>query len=273
MTERRSHGTIKQLDPQQGFGFIQCPELQAVFGKDVFLHAKQAGTFAVGAEVSFAVALNSESRPQAYDLQPASGSSEQPVQREVQQPPPPPPTMVMPTMAMGVNAKGGMSGKGGKGPAGKGFKGGDGTWGGPPGWDAWGAESWGQPTWSDAGWAPPPTWQEPGWESQSSWGGPGQWADPGASRKRKSSVADLESEVLGQFSGHIQTYNDQNGFGFIQCAALKQQGYQKDVFLHKSQLRDFQLHSPVTFTAYINPNGQLRAKDLMPDGRGGMSGW
>eukprot|EP00409_Alexandrium_fundyense_P003644 CAMPEP_0185905930 /NCGR_PEP_ID=MMETSP0196C-20130402/5092_1 /TAXON_ID=2932 /ORGANISM="Alexandrium fundyense, Strain CCMP1719" /LENGTH=58 /DNA_ID=CAMNT_0028625567 /DNA_START=23 /DNA_END=195 /DNA_ORIENTATION=+ len=53
-----------------GFGFIDCPELHAVFGNDVFLHNKQLGEFGPGAMVTFAVCLSKDNKPQAYDLQP-----------------------------------------------------------------------------------------------------------------------------------------------------------------------------------------------------------
>jgi len=73
MTERRSKGTIKSINHEKGFGFIHCEELHEVFGSDVFVHHKQAGDMAPGQSVSFAVMLNKENRPQAYDVQPDVG--------------------------------------------------------------------------------------------------------------------------------------------------------------------------------------------------------
>lgn len=67
-TERRARGRVKQYNRQSGFGFIECPELHAVFGKDVFVHAKQLASFEIGAEVTFAVVLNKDNKPQAVDL-------------------------------------------------------------------------------------------------------------------------------------------------------------------------------------------------------------
>jgi len=72
MTERRSRGTVKSLNHEKGFGFIECGELQEVFGSDVFLHIKQAGDLTAGSAVSFAVMLNKDNRPQAYDVYPDS---------------------------------------------------------------------------------------------------------------------------------------------------------------------------------------------------------
>jgi len=70
MTERRSRGMIKALNPDKGFGFIECPEIKEVFGSDVFLHIKQAGNVEAGMQVSFAIMLNKDNRPQAYDVMP-----------------------------------------------------------------------------------------------------------------------------------------------------------------------------------------------------------
>merc|ERR550532_3196367 len=69
MTERRSKVVIKSFNQLQGFGFIACPGLAAVFGKDVFIHGKQMGSFDIGSEVSFAVTLSEDNKPQAYDVQ------------------------------------------------------------------------------------------------------------------------------------------------------------------------------------------------------------
>merc|ERR550525_353072 len=78
LTERRSQGVIKSFNMNNGFGFIDYPELHAVFGNDVFLHNKQLGTsgeFGPGAMVSFAVCLSKDNKPQAYDLQYPGGNS------------------------------------------------------------------------------------------------------------------------------------------------------------------------------------------------------
>lgn len=71
LAERRAQGYIKSFNPEKGFGFIACDELFKVFGHDVFLHSQQLGSFPVGTEVSFAVALNKDNKPQGYDLKEA----------------------------------------------------------------------------------------------------------------------------------------------------------------------------------------------------------
>ncbi|CAE8612444.1 unnamed protein product, partial [Polarella glacialis] len=73
LVERRSSGYIMSFQPEKGFGFIACPELCEVFGKDVFLSCFQIGNFTVGSQVNFAVALNKEYKPQAYDLREPDG--------------------------------------------------------------------------------------------------------------------------------------------------------------------------------------------------------
>merc|ERR1719188_2371736 len=74
LTRRRSTGVVKSFS-QTGFGFIACPELRAVFGHDVYVHRNQIGGFRPGAEVSFAVLLSKDMKPQAFDIQLSGGNS------------------------------------------------------------------------------------------------------------------------------------------------------------------------------------------------------
>jgi len=68
MMENRLQGVIKSYNETNGYGFIDCPEVKAAFGSDLFLHANQRGGFTRGDEVSFAVFVNSGRKPQAFDL-------------------------------------------------------------------------------------------------------------------------------------------------------------------------------------------------------------
>jgi len=68
VTDRRFTGVIVSYKPEEGYGFIQCPELHDIFGRDVFLHRLQIGCFDVGDFVSFSVFLNKNSQPQAKEL-------------------------------------------------------------------------------------------------------------------------------------------------------------------------------------------------------------
>merc|ERR1719433_1233884 len=80
---------------------------------------------------------------------------------------------------------------------------------------------------------------------------------------------DAEATTLGQFSGSIRSFNEKNGFGFIECTPLRRQGYDKDVFLHQSQRGGLAVGTEVTFVAYLNTSGQLRARSVQPSGTAG----
>mmetsp|Transcript_88268 Transcript_88268/g.175414 ORF Transcript_88268/g.175414 Transcript_88268/m.175414 type:complete len:662 (+) Transcript_88268:70-2055(+) len=66
-----SAGTIKSFDAEHGYGFICSPEVQATYGRDVFLHSKQIKHFRPSDHVTFSVKINSQGHPQAYNLQEA----------------------------------------------------------------------------------------------------------------------------------------------------------------------------------------------------------
>eukprot|EP00442_Polarella_glacialis_P027746 CAMPEP_0115151446 /NCGR_PEP_ID=MMETSP0227-20121206/65598_1 /TAXON_ID=89957 /ORGANISM="Polarella glacialis, Strain CCMP 1383" /LENGTH=406 /DNA_ID=CAMNT_0002561921 /DNA_START=78 /DNA_END=1298 /DNA_ORIENTATION=+ len=68
-------------------------------------------------------------------------------------------------------------------------------------------------------------------------------------------------ETLGEFFGVIKTYNQEKGFGFIACDALKQQ-YEGDVYLHQKHIANFMTGMEVKFTAYLH-NGRLQGRDLV----------
>ena len=74
LTKRRATGRILQVNSSNGMGFIDCPELKAVFGNDVYVHRNQVGAFPIGTEVNFAILLSKDMKPQAYDLQPTGTS-------------------------------------------------------------------------------------------------------------------------------------------------------------------------------------------------------
>jgi len=62
-------GSIKKFYPQQGYGFIACPDLFRIYGHDVFLHQLQAAGFQEGQHVSFSVVCNDKGQPQARALE------------------------------------------------------------------------------------------------------------------------------------------------------------------------------------------------------------
>merc|ERR550525_1281278 len=77
-------GVIKSFNPNNGYGFIDCPQLKAEGQmNDVFLHQAQLGDFAVGSPVIFTLYLTPKGQPRAKNLvsageqQPAWGGAEQ----------------------------------------------------------------------------------------------------------------------------------------------------------------------------------------------------
>jgi len=68
LTQKRGHGILKSFNAEKGFGFIACPELHEAFGRDVYVHGHQIKGFDVGSEVNFAIALNKDNHPQAFDI-------------------------------------------------------------------------------------------------------------------------------------------------------------------------------------------------------------
>lgn len=64
----RCTGTIQSVNSELGHGLIDCPQLNSVFGCDVVVFPQQVGSFKEGQLVNFAVTLNDESKPQAFDL-------------------------------------------------------------------------------------------------------------------------------------------------------------------------------------------------------------
>jgi len=72
VAEVRYSGTVKKLiqgTPQRpAHGFIECPETNLLFGRDVFIHDQLASTLSVGETVSFGVGLNAKGMPQAVDV-------------------------------------------------------------------------------------------------------------------------------------------------------------------------------------------------------------
>jgi cold shock CspA family protein len=67
---QRFHGRIKSFNAQKGFGFIECAEAHAIYGRDVFLHKAQISDFSTGSELTFCVDVNKSGMPQARDLMP-----------------------------------------------------------------------------------------------------------------------------------------------------------------------------------------------------------
>eukprot|EP00420_Gonyaulax_spinifera_P015418 CAMPEP_0197898168 /NCGR_PEP_ID=MMETSP1439-20131203/43397_1 /TAXON_ID=66791 /ORGANISM="Gonyaulax spinifera, Strain CCMP409" /LENGTH=159 /DNA_ID=CAMNT_0043518865 /DNA_START=62 /DNA_END=538 /DNA_ORIENTATION=- len=72
LVKRRSTGVLTSVSPL-GSGYISCPQIKTTFGTDVYVDKNQIGPFEAGAEVTFAVLLSSDMKPQAFDLLPPGG--------------------------------------------------------------------------------------------------------------------------------------------------------------------------------------------------------
>lgn len=60
-------GEVKSLGQKEGYGFISCPELHDLFGRDVFLHQSQSEGFKVGDRVRFRAHVK-RGQPQAREV-------------------------------------------------------------------------------------------------------------------------------------------------------------------------------------------------------------
>lgn len=61
-------GTVKSFSEKGGYGFIECEQIKALHGKDVFLHHDQLKGHKVGHTVTFTCFLTGKGAPQAKDL-------------------------------------------------------------------------------------------------------------------------------------------------------------------------------------------------------------
>eukprot|EP00931_Biecheleriopsis_adriatica_P026107 TRINITY_DN1590_c0_g1_i2.p1 TRINITY_DN1590_c0_g1~~TRINITY_DN1590_c0_g1_i2.p1 ORF type:complete len:416 (+),score=97.08 TRINITY_DN1590_c0_g1_i2:169-1416(+) len=236
MTERRCTGTVSPS------GGIDCPDLSSVFGCEVLVGPHQLGTFPAGTEVSFAVTLTDENRPQAFDLQPTSPLSM-----------PMAGGMVggMNPMAGGMNPMAAMLAAGKSPQALAAFS--------PP---------------------PPGSMEEnpelvtamvatmkgalkggKGGENTPSVSKGGTIRMPGAPHTGKGPEDTSNQEVLGEFYGIVKSYNPIKGFGFIACDALKEAYSDGDVYLHNRYVGDFKVGQEVKFQAFLH-HGRLQGRNL-----------
>jgi len=64
----RHEGHVKCYDAAKGYGFIASPGAYERYGADIFVYQSQIGNFTVNDNVSFAVRLNGAGKPRAHDL-------------------------------------------------------------------------------------------------------------------------------------------------------------------------------------------------------------
>jgi len=74
-----------------------------------------------------------------------------------------------------------------------------------------------------------------------------------------------EPTKLGNFVGRVKSFNSQNGYGFIECPTLKDQGYH-DVFVHHTNWQEhLTTGSPVRFDVHLGGKGHPQASNLQLD--------
>lgn len=280
ITEHRILGTVKSCSYNHGFGAIACPEVQEVFNSDVILHANQSSGVQMGDVVNFAVLLNKDQKPQAFDVLPGEPGGR----------------------------------KGGKGGHWKGSP--DEWWGDAMGWGgmAWSEWAPSHPMASPAASvAAPPAAPErippaapqaaqhpmaapsPG-KGPKPWGAPaegkGYGKDAPASPAEaygvpapppaptpvtpakggkaskgygKSTPVPMEGVTDRRFEGAVKSFNHAKGFGFISCDEVQGIfGQGVDVFTHHAQIGDFAVGDQVSFSVILNKDSKPQAMDLWP---------
>eukprot|EP00931_Biecheleriopsis_adriatica_P007273 TRINITY_DN10857_c0_g1_i1.p1 TRINITY_DN10857_c0_g1~~TRINITY_DN10857_c0_g1_i1.p1 ORF type:complete len:395 (-),score=98.90 TRINITY_DN10857_c0_g1_i1:158-1294(-) len=309
ITERRAKGTIKTVNPGSGYGFISCPDISAVFGCDVFAHLKQIGNLQPGTEVSFAILLNKDSKPQAFDIDECAGGGCGGKGGGAKGA----------MMAMMETMMGAMTGKGAGGSvkgAVKGMMGGKngdvigeyiGTiknYNMEKGFGFLDIPALAGSMYGDvyvhqsnigsftmnghqvkcqvylhngraqARNLEDATGMDPNSVSSDAGGGDG---GPGggiaAYMGGGGGGGSGPDQELGTFVGTVKMFNQAKGYGFLTCEALMGRGY-GDVFVNAKNIGDFQAGDIVTFTAYLHKGQQLQGKDLSgtPSGRNAAMG-
>jgi len=285
ITDRRFEGTLVSWNETGEFGFINCSEVSTALGivQDVYVHSTQRAGFNVGQRVSFGVYLSRDNRPQANDLRaagprqgakrPFAGPVELPrvapaaLQSLLAQPamqpcvpraPDAPRSLVdMPgvTDRLFVGTIIAYSDSGGFGfILNEELK-----------------EMFGKDVFLHSA-------QRAGFEV-------GQQVRFGVflNKNGKPSAKNLTNaldppqtdapptsvEMPGvtdrSFVGTVLSFNDQLGFGFIQCMELKSR-FPGDVFLHRAQRAGFDTGSVVAFEVFLNKDGKPQAKNLRATG-------
>merc|ERR1712087_950733 len=86
-----------------------------------------------------------------------------------------------------------------------------------------------------------------------------RWAGQGASSS--SAIRDESGGQLGEFYGLIKSFNENNGWGFIQSDDLDALGH-GDAFLHFTEKKQFKVGHKVKFQCFLTSKMRPQAKDL-----------
>jgi len=71
---RMFFGTVKLFSEEKGWGFVDCPDTHAMFGKDMFVHKREFtdATLGNGSVIQFQVEIGRDGRPEAKGVALAS---------------------------------------------------------------------------------------------------------------------------------------------------------------------------------------------------------
>lgn len=259
-------GSVKNFSDRNGYGFITS---SAVDGKDIrfttgdlpYAVSKEAIT---GALVLFSMQVLPDGKLRATNLSFQTDGQTASAAKGGAKGFAPPQWAAPPSYGKGVPpgyGKGDPYGKGAweggygkgawEGAYGKGYDAWDGGFGGPPGYGKGAPPSYGY------GKGPPPSY------------GYGKGAPPAASfGKGAPPTAALASDAIGgTMQGHVKTYSDRNGYGFINVP-----GTAGDIKFGKGDLVGVETvasGTPVSFTASASPDGRVRAEEVTI-GQGGV---
>jgi len=229
LEDRRCVGVVKSFSPEKKFGFISCPTILEEFQKDCIVLTSQLRGLCVGSRVNFAVCLEKDGKPKAYDL------------HEV--------VSVCKFFAHGAC-------KDGTGcrflhdyPQDRGGP----SVGGPCPFFAQGFCNAGSmcPYVHAGSPGEALALPQPNSQKRSFAQGPGGMQ----------SLADVR-EQLGVFVGIVKRIVPDKGFGFITCPALVESGYQDDVFMTPNTAVGRQAGETVQFSAVITNANKLQATEV-----------
>lgn len=267
-SESRCVGTLSAIHYEQHYGCIDCPDLVQKYGHDVLVMGEQYAGYKVGDVVSFAVFLDQESKPQAFDLQlHQQGDLNQGLEGSMW-------NDGFQVAAQGISATAfqGVS-QGISTNALQGARPGPG--GVPVLKPVMVGGSWQlvQKAVASMGGAPG-AGPEPGLSG--GLGGGGLNSTPHVSAltgfpSAPKSAMEYPGVTDSRHVGTIYSFDQVKNFGFIKCPTLYGV-FNRDVFLHRAQLGNFTLGSTVEFGVFLNKNGHPQAKDLLPGSGGGDAG-
>lgn len=75
-------------------------------------------------------------------------------------------------------------------------------------------------------------------------------------------LAENLAEMGDRFVGTIRSFEERNGYGFIDCEKAKEM-FKSDVYIHRQQMHRLSVGDVVNFTIYRNKTGQPQAREVV----------